>query len=66
MAQPCTFIIRGRIEKHALSPFALIKNHVLLPFADQLEAADIECKALLTDEVIREIVNLILTNGQVH
>lgn len=46
-------------EKHALSPFALIKNHVLLPFADQLEAADIECKALLTDEVIREIVNLI-------
>ncbi|MCE5331544.1 MAG: aminotransferase class I and II [Bacteroidales bacterium] len=46
-------------EKQALTPFSLIKDHVLLPFADQLNEADAECKAVLTDEVIREIVNLI-------
>ena len=46
-------------EKQALTPFALIKDHVLLPFADQLEAVDAECKLLLTDDIIREVVNLI-------
>jgi len=46
-------------EKQALTPFALIKDHVLLPFADQLETVDAECKEILTDEVIREIVSLI-------
>lgn len=46
-------------EKQALTPFSLIKDHVLLPFADQLEVVDSECKAILTDEVIRDIVNLI-------
>lgn len=45
--------------KQALTPFALIKDHVLLSFADQLESVDAECKQLLTDEVIREIANLI-------
>jgi len=46
-------------EKQALTPFALIKDHVLLPFADQLEEVDAECKQTLTDEVIHELVNLI-------
>ena len=46
-------------EKQALTPFALIKDHVLLPFADQLEQVDAECKQVLTNEVIRDIVNLI-------
>ncbi|MEI6901325.1 MAG: HipA family kinase [Bacteroidota bacterium] len=46
-------------EKQALTPFALIKDHVLLPFADQLEEVDLECKQILTNEVIRELVNLI-------
>jgi hypothetical protein len=45
--------------QQALIPFALIKDHVLLSFADQLEEADAECKQILTDEVIRELVNLI-------
>jgi len=45
--------------KQALTPFALIKDHVLLPFADQLEKVDAECKKILTNEVIREIVDLI-------
>jgi len=46
-------------EKQALTPFTLIKDHVLLPFADQLEQVDGECKQILTNEVIREVVNLI-------
>ena len=46
-------------EKQALTPFSLIKDHVLLPFADQLEVVDSECKSILTDEIIRDIVNLI-------
>jgi hypothetical protein len=46
-------------EKQALTPFSLIKDHVLLPFADQLEETDAECRKILTDAVIREITNLI-------
>jgi len=46
-------------EKQALTPFALIKDHVLLPFADQLEEADAECKKILNEEIIREITNMI-------
>lgn len=46
-------------EKQALTPFSLIKDHVLLPFADQLEVVDSECKSILTDKIIRDIVNLI-------
>ncbi len=46
-------------EKQALTPFALIKDHVLLPFANQLEKADTICKDILTEDIIREIVNMI-------
>jgi len=46
-------------EKQALNPFPYIKEHVLLPFADQLEEADAACKLLLTDSIIREIAELI-------
>ncbi|AWG23415.1 aminotransferase class I and II [Flavobacterium faecale] len=46
-------------EKHAQSPFALIKDHVLLPQAAQLAAVDTAFKAILTDEVLLEIVKLI-------
>ncbi|MDP4238327.1 MAG: aminotransferase class I and II [Bacteroidota bacterium] len=46
-------------EKQALNPFPWIKDHVLLPFADQLDEVDKEFKLLLTDKVIREIVNMI-------
>ncbi|MCF4101165.1 aminotransferase class I and II [Gillisia sp. M10.2A] len=46
-------------EKHAKSPFTLIKDHVLLPQATLLQEVDAECKALLTEEKIREIVNLL-------
>ncbi|WKL48332.1 aminotransferase class I and II [Flavobacterium pectinovorum] len=46
-------------EQHAKSPFALIKDHVLLPQASLLKEVDAEFKALLTNEILEEIVNTI-------
>lgn len=46
-------------EKYAKSPFPYVKDHVLLPFADDLYSVDEEFKSLLTDDKIKEIVNLI-------
>lgn len=46
-------------EGHAKSPFALIKDHVLLPQASLLEEVDNEYKILLTEDKIRAIVNLL-------
>lgn len=46
-------------EKHATSPFALIKDHVLLPQASLLREADEFCKNLLSPEKLRGIVDLI-------
>lgn len=46
-------------DKHAKSPFSLIKDHVLLPQADHLEETDQRFKAILTEERIRSIVSVI-------
>ena len=46
-------------EKHAISPFVQIKDHVMLPYADQLQEVDVEFKKILTSEKIREIVNTV-------
>jgi len=46
-------------EKHATSSFTLIKNHVLLPVANQLDAVDKDFKTKLSDKKLREIVDLI-------
>lgn len=46
-------------ERHAKSPFALIKDHVLLPKASLLDKTDKAFKALLTEEKIKAIVELI-------
>jgi hypothetical protein len=46
-------------EQHAQSPFALIKDHVLLPQASLLKEVDAEYRALLTPEILEEIVNTI-------
>lgn len=46
-------------QAQALSPFAYIKDHVLLPYADRLEEVDAEFKKILTPEKIREIVALL-------
>lgn len=46
-------------EQHAKSPFALIKDHVLLPQATLLKEVDAEFKTILTPEIVEEIVNTI-------
>jgi hypothetical protein len=46
-------------ETHAKSPFALIKDHVLLPQASELGATDIAFRKLLTKEILQDIVNYI-------
>lgn len=46
-------------ENYVISPFKQIKDHVLLPQAKYLSEADKKLKAILTNEKIREIVNLI-------
>lgn len=46
-------------EERAQKPFALVKDHVLLPQADSLDTADEACRAALTKERIDAIVSLI-------
>lgn len=46
-------------ETSKKSPFAMIKDHILLPQASQLEKADEFCKKLVTAEKLREIIQLI-------
>jgi hypothetical protein len=48
-------------EKAAISPFPYIKDHVLLPQASLVEEINDEMIALLSDEKLREITNLIPT-----
>jgi len=48
-----------RGDAHAQTPFALIKDHVLLPFATELAAADASMAAALTPRVIADVVALI-------
>lgn len=46
-------------EKQAQSPFAFIKDHVLLPFASEIQEAENRLKPLMTDEFIDELVQLL-------
>jgi len=46
-------------EKTAVTPFALIKDHVLLPKASKLEEAHQQCISALNDSTLNEIVNQI-------
>ena len=46
-------------ETHVLRPFAQVKDHVLLPFAGDLDGADAELRARLDPGLIEEIVSLI-------
>jgi len=46
-------------KTHAKSPFALIKDHVLLPQASELVATDLAFRKLLTKEILQDIVNYI-------
>ena len=46
-------------EQQAQRPFTAIKDHVLLPWATELEEVDADFKAVLTPERIRDIVSLV-------
>jgi len=46
-------------EEQAQRPFTLIKDHVLLPWASELEAVDAEFRPVITKELIHTIVKLI-------
>ncbi|WP_413669176.1 HipA family kinase [Mucilaginibacter sp. Mucisp86] len=46
-------------QEMAARPFLQVKDHVLLPRANQLDIVDAEFKAILTPEKIRDIVALI-------
>ena len=47
------------MDRRAKDPFPLIKEHILLPFADSLEAADQSMTAALSRPVIEQVVNLV-------
>lgn len=47
------------MDRRRKDPFALIKEHILLPFAANIEAADQIMTAAITGDVIREVVNLV-------
>ena len=46
-------------QEQALKPFSLIKNHVLLPYASQLDNVNKQFLNILSKEKFREIVGLI-------
>lgn len=46
-------------EKHALSPFSYIKDHVLLKQATKLEEADAFAHNILNDQFFRDLVDII-------
>ena len=46
-------------EEQALRPFVLVKDHVLLPIASELEQVDREFRSILTPELIESIVGLV-------
>src|SRR6185369_8902078 len=47
------------MDQRSKDSFPLIKEHILLPFADALEAADEAMTKAITEEVIKSVVNLI-------
>jgi len=49
----------GNWKEQAIKPFVLIKDHVLLPQATELEEIDKEFKAILSDQLIDTIIGLI-------
>lgn len=46
-------------KMQAAGAFVHVKDHVLLPYANVLEAADITCRQLLTKEIISDIIDMI-------
>jgi hypothetical protein len=46
-------------QEQAVKPFALVKDHVLLPWAEKLKEVDTALKGLLTTDVIEKIVDMV-------
>jgi len=49
-------------REQAIKPFLLVKDHVLLPQASELDKVNNELKKIFSKELIRDIVNLIPTD----
>jgi hypothetical protein len=47
------------MDQRSKDPFTLIKHHILLPFADAIEAADKAMTAVIDEAGIKEIVDLV-------
>jgi hypothetical protein len=47
------------MDRRTKDPFPLIKEHILLPFASEIEKADETMTAAITQEVIEQVINLI-------
>src|ERR1044072_903981 len=47
------------MDQRSRDPFRLIKEHILLPFAGSLEAADAAMSAAITEEVLKGVVGLV-------
>ena len=47
------------MDRRTKDPFALIKEHILLPFANRLERADEAMTASISETVITQIVDLV-------
>lgn len=47
------------MDRRSKDPFALIKDHILLPFAGAIEAADDAMLAVISEETIKRVVNLV-------
>jgi hypothetical protein len=46
-------------KEEAARPFDLIKDHVLLPYATEVQQIDDECRKLLSPKVVDEVVDLV-------
>jgi len=47
------------MDQRSKDPFTLIKHHILLPFANALEAADEAMTAAINEEVIKVVIDLV-------
>jgi hypothetical protein len=47
------------MDRRAKDPFALIKEHILLPFAGSIEIADEAMTAAITEAEIKRVVDLV-------
>ena len=47
------------MDQRSKDPFTLIKQHILLPFADALETADQAMTEMITGDVIKRVVGLV-------